>query len=31
MVIGTLFELLVSRSAPEYVRGDNGPEFTAEA
>lgn len=31
VVIGTLFELFLSRGAPEYVRSDNGPEFTASA
>ncbi len=29
VVIGTLFELFISRGAPEYVRSDNGAEFTA--
>jgi len=31
VVIGTLFELFVSRAVPEYVRSDNGSEFTARA
>jgi len=30
-VIGTFFDLFISRGAPEYVRSDNGPEFTAKA
>lgn len=31
VVIGTLFELFVSRAVPEHVRSDNGSEFTARA
>ena len=31
VVIGTLFELFVSRAVPEHVRSDNGSGFTARA
>jgi transposase InsO family protein len=30
-VIDQLFELFVFRGIPEYIRSDNGPEFTAKA
>ena len=30
-VLDCLGELFVSRGLPEYIRSDNGPEFTAEA
>jgi len=30
-VIEQLFYLFVFRGAPEYIRSDNGPEFTAKA
>ena len=30
-VIEQLFYLFIFRGAPEYVRSDNGPEFTAKA
>ena len=29
-VIDTLFDLFVSKGIPDYIRSDNGPEFTAE-
>ena len=31
LVIDTLFELFLRRGVPEYVRSDNGPEFTSKA
>ena len=31
VVLSTLFELFISRGAPEHVRSDNGSEFTANA
>jgi putative transposase len=30
-VIDVLFELFIFRGIPEYIRSDNGPEFTAKA
>jgi len=30
-VIEQLFYLFIFRGAPEYIRSDNGPEFTAKA
>ena len=30
-VIETLPELMTARGAPEHIRSDNGPEFTAKA
>ena len=30
-VIETLMELMVTRGVPDYIRSDNGPEFTAQA
>jgi putative transposase len=30
-VIDQLFELFILRGIPEYIRSDNGPEFTAKA
>ena len=30
-VIEQLFNLIVFRGIPEYIRSDNGPEFTAKA
>jgi len=30
-VIDQLFQLFIFRGIPEYIRSDNGPEFTAEA
>jgi len=30
-VIDKLFELFIFRSIPDYIRSDNGPEFTAKA
>ncbi len=30
-VIETLAELMVTRGVPDYIRSDNGPEFTAQA
>ncbi len=29
-VLATLTELMVRRGVPEYIRSDNGPEFTAK-
>ena len=30
-VLDALFALFINRSVPEYIRSDNGPEFTAKA
>ena len=30
-VLDQLYELSISRGTPEYIRSDNGPEFTAKA
>ena len=30
-VIDELFNLFIFRGIPEYIRSDNGPEFTAKA
>jgi putative transposase len=30
-VLEQLYELFISRGTPEYIRSDNGPEFTANA
>ena len=30
-VIEELFKLFILRGIPEYIRSDNGPEFTAKA
>ena len=30
-VLERLYQLLISRGAPDYIRSDNGPEFTAKA
>ena len=30
-VLATLFDLFIEREVPEYIRSDNGSEFTAKA
>ncbi len=30
-VLAALFDLFIERGVPEYIRSDNGPEFTAKA
>ena len=30
-VLSTLFDLFIERGVPEYIRSDNGSEFTAKA
>jgi putative transposase len=30
-VLDQLYELFISRGTPEYIRSDNGPEFTTNA
>ena len=30
-VLSTLYELFIERGVPEYIRSDNGSEFTAKA
>ncbi len=30
-VLATLYELFIERGVPEYIRSDNGSEFTAKA